>query len=636
VSLFSLDEIISYMSTKDPVEQNIIGVQSLVGSKMNKIISGAGSQQEGVDGEFEDELTLKLDDKELLELANATELRYQPYESKIKLRQQAIKTWYLGRQKEQSANPTIIDGQPISANLLFEAEETFLPAALSKNPEPVVWADNTPEGNELSKDVKTMLQFHADILVLRRKLTLLVRKWSLDLLGVMKHGWDPIINDIKLEVRDVKNFVFDPEGYIDSYGDYQGILGERIKVTASVLSDLYPSAKSFITVLVDGKMGTDVTYTQWWNDDYMFVTFKGKVLEKSKNPHFNYDKMEDETDQDGNIVPQLIKGNNHFHRPKKPYTFLSVFSLENQPHDETGLIEQNIPNQRRVSRRTDQIDFNLTKANNSDVFSGVNFNQETAKQASQAIAKGNPVIVPSGGPISGAIVRLQAPGVDGSFFNELENSKNDLRSIFGTQGITATQPDEDQTARGMILNQQYDNTRIGGGIGDALEQVADNIFNWWTQLYYVYYDEDHFAAIMGQMKAVEYIQLKAANLTKRLVVSVAADSMKPHDELTEMNQAMSLWSEGALDPKTLLTILNFPDPQVTAGQVVLWKTNPQLYMQLNFPDLAAQIQQATMAAVPQPAAGGAPPQPEAGQPAPSLAGGGIDATAALSNVPLPK
>lgn len=626
------------MSTTDPIEQNINGVQQLVGSKLNKINSGASSQLEGVEGDFEDELTLKLDDEELIYLATQWEANYRPYEGKIKIRQEANKTYYLGRQKEGSSQSTT-DGQPISANLLFEAEETFLPAALSKNPEPVVWSDNTAEGVKLASDVKTMLQYHADTLALRRKLTIMARHWSIYFIGIIKHGWDTDVKDVKMEVRDPRNFVFDPDGFVDAYADYEGPLGERIEITAGKLIDLFPKHKAYITIRVDGKLGTKVIYTEWWNDEYTFSTFKGIILDKSKNPHYNYDRIVPELDIDGNMNETILPGHNHFGKAKKPYTFLTVFSLGEQPHDVTGLIEQNIPNQRRVTRRTEQIDYNLSRQNNSDVFSQNNFTQETAKQAATAMAKGHPILVPSGGPIGDAIHRLQGQGVDASFFNELENSKNDLRSIFGTQGITATQQDEDQTARGMILNNQYDNSRIGGGIGDAIEQVADNIFNWLVQLYYVYYDEPHFAAVMGQMKAVEYITLQTNNLDRHLVVSVSPDSMKPHDEVTEMNQAMSLWEAGALDPKTLFTVLNFPDPQNTAAQTVLWKTNPQLYMQLNFPDLAQQImamqQPMLPAQQPPPGAGGqsaAPPPEQVTEPPAPL--GGVPSNPSLSAVPI--
>lgn len=627
------------MPFNDPISQNILGVQQLVGSKTNKVLYGTGSN-EGVEGDFEDELTLKLSDEDLVHLATQWENKYRGYEAKINIRQNANKTYYLGRQKEGSPNATS-ETQPIAANLIFEAEETFLPAALAKNPEPVVWSDDTQEGNELSDIVKTMLQYHADTLVLRTQLTLMARHWSIYFLGIMKHGWDDSIQEITSEVRDPQNFIFDPDGFIDAYADYEGPLGERITVTAAKLVEMFPAKKFFITVLVDGKMGTELTYTEWWNDDYCFYTLKGQILDKNKNPYFNYPKTITSFDLDGNMQDTVQKGNNHFAKPKKPYTFLSVFSLGEQPHDITGLIEQNIPNQRMISRRTEQIDYNLSRSNNSDVFSENNFNQETAKQAAKAMAKGHPVLIPAGGPISEAIHRLPGNGVDASFFNDLENTKGTLRSSFGTQGITAQPQNEDQTARGMILNNQYDSSRIGGGIGDALERVAKNIFNWWVQLYTVEYTAPHVASIMGQMKAVEYITLQASDIDRKLVVSVSPDSMKPHDEITEMNQALALWEAEALDPKTLLTMVNFPDPTATAEQTVLWLLDKQAYMQLNFPELAQQLAAAQQANVQaqagaQQVMGGTPSGAGQSPAAPPGSTGEPPASSSLSNVQLPK
>ncbi len=616
---------------------NVEGPRQLIQSGLNKIPYGTGLDGEGVSGEHEDELTLKLDDEQLLLLARKWEDDYKGYEGKIKPRQDANKAYYLGKQEQGSSIAS--DNVPaIASNLLFEAEETFLPAALSKNPEPVVWTDNTGEGTKLSSDVKTMLQYHADTLVLRRKLARSVRHWSIYFIGALKHGWDSTINDISLDVVLPTNFVFDREGSIDCYGSYEGeYLGERKKCTASKLVKLFPKHKDYIIAKVDGKMGTTVTYTEWWTDEYCFYTFEDVVLDKNKNQYFVYNRTEEQTDEDGVEQKVEIEGRNHFSNPRMPYTFLSVFSLGEQPHDITGLIEQNIPNQNLVTRRTFQIDYNLSKANNSDVFSENNFTQETAKQAAGALAAGRPVLIPSGGPIGEAIHRLKGNEVGEAFFKDLETNKQSLRSIFGTEGISSAPPNEDTTARGMILNQGFDTTRIGGGIGDALEQVADNVFNWWVQLYYVFYDDAHFAAVMGRMKAVEYVTLRASDLNRKLVVSVAADSMKPKDEITEMNQALSLWDKGAIDPKTLLTILNFPDPQQTAESTVLWLVDKNAYLQKNFPELAAELAQQQMAAT-----GGAPgATPTPGPPVPNVPEGAPlplsrePASAALSNVPLP-
>ena len=581
----------------DPFSQNVRGVSELIESGTNKVDGVTGADLEGATGDKYGVLTLKMSDAELLKLRNEWEKQYGPYETKMKPIFERNLESYIGKKKDGqwlSDNDT-----PIASNLQFEAEETFLAAALAKNPEPVVFSDNTAEGEALAKSVRTMLQFHADQLVVRRKLTLMVRQWSIFHLGVLKHGWNPVINDVSVENRKIKDFVFDPKGYVDAYGDFIGFMGERITVTATRLVELYPDHKEKIKEEVEDKMGTDVTYTEWWSadDKFTFITFKKLVLDKHLNPYFKYpeqqiDPMTQQAMQDDTGQVVMTTPRNHYAAPKKPYTFLSVFSLQERPHDITSLVEQNIPNQNRISRRTNQIDFNTSSANNSYAFSEDNFTQETAKQAAEARRKGNPILVPSGGPITAAIMPLPGQDLPQSIFSELEISKNDLRASWGIQGIVSQPQNEDQTARGQILNQQNDSTRIGGGIGDAIEQVADNLFNWLTQLYYVFYDEDHFAAIVGSAKAVEFVTLNNANFNQQLIVSVSPDSMRPRDEITEINLAQTLFDKGAIGPKTLLKMLSFPNPDEAAADGILYTLDPMAYMQLNFPDFAQQMQMA--------------------------------------------
>ena len=557
---------------EDSFALNIAGVKDLVESSTNKTETNF-SKEEGVSSDYVDILELKMDDTELLTLRDEWENRSSPYTAKISPRQKKNKLYYQGKQKSTGDSDNVV-----SSNLIFESQETFIPQALSKNPEPVVWSDNTDEGKSASNDIKTMLQYHADVLCLRKKLGVAVRHWSIYFTAVLKHGWDEEVKEIKLDTRKPQNFVLDPNGYIDEFGNYIGdYLGEKITCTASRLIELYPNEKEYITFKVDGKMGTRITYTEWWTDKYCFYTFGDKVLDKHKNEYFNYADTNNES-----ATPAM----NHFAVPKMPYTFLSVFSLQEQPHDTTNLIEQSIPNQDRINDRDDQISRNLRSGNNSIALSGLSFNSETAKQAANALEDGDPVLVPDG-QVENAIKRLPASNIPTSVFTAQENDKVALRSIFGVQGLSS-QPNkgEDTTARGMILNQAHDSTRIGGGIGDALEQVADNVFNWWLQMYMVFYDEPHYAAIMGNGRAVEFVGLVKSDMNRHFVVSVSANSMQPKDEITEQNLAIDLANKGWLDPINLFKKLNYPDPMETAKMVTLFRTNPQMYMMTYFPEQA--------------------------------------------------
>lgn len=595
----------------DAFQENILGVTSLVDSPDNKTGSMAGVE-EGLEGQFEDVLDLPMEDKELLDLKREYESKSLPYTQKIKKRQDLNKLYYQGTQRSAAGNT---DKRVVANNLIFEATETYIPQALAKNPEPVVWSDDTPEGKEASNEVKTMLQFHADTLCLRKKLGVMVRQNGVYLLGIVKHGWNEKTKEITTELRKPQNFIFDPDGYINEFGDFCGsFLGERIETTAGDLIDQFPGSKEYILSKVDNKLGTNLIYTEWWNDEYCFSTFLEEVLDKHKNEFFNYDVTNKSTDLLGNETKTVTPGKNHFAIPKMPYTFLSVFSLQEQPHDITSLIEQSIPNQDSINDRDDQIAKNLASATNAVVLSGQAFTSQTAGQAVETFYDKGFLLVPNG-QVDQAVKRLPASEIPASVFKAQENDMLNLRSIYGTQGLSSQPANENTTARGMILNQSHDSSRIGGGVGDALEQVADNIFNWWLQLYYVFYDLPHYGAIMGNGRAVEYVSIVNSNLNRQFVVSVAPDSMKPRDEITEMNQAIERWNNKAIDPINLMKALNSSDPMNDAKMLVLWTLAPQQYLMDFFPESAGAVQQAPPGGGAGGEVPGSPPQTLAAPPA---------------------
>lgn len=580
-------------------ELNIIGPEDLVGSNTNKLIDG-GNITEGINDDLTDALTLNMSDDELLSLALAYENKYAPYGGKIEPRQKQNKSYLLGTQKKSWGS----NGKTVPSNLLFEATATFVPQALAKNPEPVVFSDNTDDGKALSNDIKTMLQFQAMNLGLRQKLGLMVWQWGIYFTAVLKYSWSEELNDIVCEVRKPKNFLLDPDGYVDEFGDFIGWTGERVSEPAQDVVDKFPHGKEYITSKVSGKMGTIITYTEWWSakGDYCFYTFDKHVLDKFKNPYFNYD------------------GENHFALPKKPLSFLSVFSLQEQPHDFTSLIEQNISNQDRINERDRQIEKNLAHANNSMVLDPKYFTSETAHEAANALEQGDPILGDPNG-----VKRLDAPALPNGVLESQDRDKDTLKSIYGTLGISSQQPDDNTTARGMILNQSHDSSRIGGGMGDSLEIVATSFFNNILQLMYKFYDEKHYAAIMGNASAVEYVGLKMTDHQRKYIVSVAPDSMQPKDELSQINQANTQWQDKSIDPIGYFKAINDSDPMNSAKRLVLWSTNPQLYAQTYFPE---QTQAPDSPNPPQ------PPQaaPEAPQPPGTLSQ--EPASASLSNVPL--
>src|SRR3990167_7492714 len=445
-----------------------------------------------------------------------------------------------------------------------------------------------------------MLIYISDIMSYNLKMKQVTRYWALYLLGIMKVGWSMKENDITCKAIRPQKLILDPKGTIEE-GEYTGYyIGEYLQDMASDLIIRFPKKEKFIIEKVQEKMGTSVQYIQWWTDEYCFWTLDDEVLDKIKNPHWNYEKDQplpadpytgqSPVNEAGVPLTQRVSGKNHFNAPKKPYVFLSVFNLGVHPHDSTNLIQQNLSLQDLVNKRLAQIDKNADSANGGLIVSGDAFTEIQAEKASQALRKGGTIWVPTG-DVNQSVKRDSGSPLPNFVYESLVDYRNELRNIFGTRGSSPQGTIGEQTVRGKLIVKGQDTDRIGGGVSTYLEQFSDAVYNWFVQLMYVYYDEPHVATVLGREKAAEYIQLINTEFQSKLTVGVKEGSMIPHDPVTQRNEAIDLWAQKALDPITFFDRLDFPNPRETAKNLFLWLSDPISL----FPDLQLQQQQQIVA-----------------------------------------
>lgn len=509
-------------------------------------------------GEFES--TLK--ETEIVELVANWKRTYNTYYADIEGSQKMAFSYWIGKQDSEQTSQ-INGDRGIVDNLIFEAIETFIPIATRANPDPLVSADPSDEGQKLAHDIKEALLHEADRIKLRKKLKGMLRHWLIYKIGVIKHSYNVHLDRIEMDVINPKRMIFDKDGYIDESGKFVGeYLGEKMKNTAKRLIELFPSKKDYITEKAKGKLGTKLEYICWWyrGRDNFYTMEDQVVLGKFINPHWNYDS------QDGSL-----EGRNHFAEPEAPYTFLSIFSTGLQPHDETSLVQQNIPLQDMVNRRYSQIDDNVRKMNNGMVISD-QFTDSQASQAASALARGVAIRAP-GPDVTKAVMRMPAPALPPQVFQMLEDGRNQIKNIFGTSGSTPEGVQKEQNVRGKILVNQLDSSRIGGGITEFLEQVADTTYNWWVQMMFVHWTDPHYIVAIGTTGGSDLITLKNTNflLLKSLNVTVKEGSLIPKDPLTQRNEAIDLWSANAIDPVNFYKKLDFADPTNAAQQLIIWQ-----------------------------------------------------------------
>jgi len=507
------------------LRQRLAGYFSL-DSNVNKLRAEDKETQEGVYSDFFPELKIEIKDEELSDLAKKWEKNWKAYyEKELKPRQDRCEKYYLGKKDKVG---DLIEGntKPDSDNLIFEALETFLPVATSRNPEPTVYAGNDLEGFKLSNKVTKMLAHIADVQTLKLKGKQVTRNWALYFLGAGKVGWSSRENDITISIVRPQRLILDPEATIDVNGKYQGeYIGEIKTETAENLIARFPNKKKFFEEQSQGHLGTSLNYTEWWTDRMLFWTYKNEVLDKVRNPHWNYDEETTRIDVDefGNEVEVqvAVPGKNHFNHPEKPYVFLSVFNLGKRPHDDTSLIEQNLKNQDTIDKRGDQINTNIDDMNGGWVISLANagLTKDQAARLARSLQKGGVAVIPSGNP-DAAIRRMTGSGLPADVYNSQIDARNELRGIFGITGLTPQGTQQEDTVRGKIITKGQDSTRIGGGITEYLEQWYDGIYNYVVQMMYVYYDEAHTIPVLGEQSIVASGSIiSLCGLTIEIVIS---------------------------------------------------------------------------------------------------------------------
>lgn len=531
-----------------------------------------------------------LDDSKILELISQRKRTYSVYYSPIEESQKLAFGYWLGAQRSEEFDiGNTRTRKELVDNLIFEAVETFLPIATRANPDPLVTADPDEMGQKIAHDIKAALVDWSDSVKLRRKLARTTRNWTWARIGVLKVYWDPITKSIKIDNINPKRMIWDKDGYVDEGGHFVGEYeGEKKKASADKLCEMFPSKKDKIMEKAKGKKGTKLEYFEWWDKakDLYFTMDDDLVLGKFKNPNWNYDGTQDELDPTtGEMVEIEIQGTNHLKERTSPYRYLSIFSTGLQPHDETSLILQNISLQDEVNTTGRQISKNVRSMNNGMVVSGKSFTEDQAAQAASALMRGVAVRVPNG-DVREAVQRFPAPALPGDVFNHLTDMRNEIKNIFGTSGSTPQGLKGTETVRGKVLINQMDSSRIGGAITEQIEQLADSIYNLVVQFMFVYYDEEHFITTAGQVAGHELIAIKNSNFPqlKTLSITVKEGSLVPKDPLTQRNEAVDLWSQGAIDPLSLYKKLDFPDPAQATQQLILWQMlqkgqiQPQMYL----------------------------------------------------------
>lgn len=601
----------------------IAGVSALF-SSTNKGPQGMASEtDQGVVSDALPELRLDMDDTELLQLAADWTAAWDGDRKQLEWKQQMVESYWLGLKNEAQNLADSSTRKPSADNLIFEALETFIPKATARNPDPEVAGDGTTLGNIVANLTEKMLAHVASLPHIRLKMSLrqAARHNQLYFLGAIKTGWSETESNLSAEVIRPQRLILDPTATVNNARYNGSYLGIYCDSTASDMVLRFPDKVEEIKKAANDKMGTSLRYVEWWTageEPSVFWTIGDVVLNKMRNPNFNYPEEVIQTDEFGVETPVTVGGRNYFKRPEIPVTLLVTTNLGKKPYDQTNGLFQCLAMQDVVSKRWTQIDLNADNTNNGIIASLDYFEEGQAAQAAQALRAGDVMLQPKGKAGEG-IIRDTGTPLPSFIYDNLLDARQRILAVYGVSGSVPDALQKDSTVRGKMITRAADDDRIGGGFGEHLELFAARIYEQLLQLMYVYYDEPKVASIIGKERAREFYALSSSDLANvSLTVNVREGSMIPQDSMSKRQQAVELWSASALDPISLYEALDFPSPRESAKSLFLWQTNPAAL----FPELMAP-----------PVAPGVPAPTETGSPMPPEGGGSLSTAIPLAPLP---
>ena len=531
--------------------------------------------EEGV-SEIAPSLKLDIDDDELVK---TIDILIESAEGKknevMKLGAKNEKYWkaiQLDPLKTEDWRSQIVD------NRIFLSMETIIPIMTARTPEVTVRLKD----NELREKVKQMCMNLWEVpndddadCAMQANVEMMSRHWMVYHAGVMKYFYDPEIDDVRTVYVHPDKIILDHTA--DNIYNSR-FIAELCEDTLDGLKKRFPAKakeiqKKFIGTTNSGL--SKVTFVEFWTPEYVCYKMQNIILEKKKNPNFDYGDMNTEG-VDFNL----------FKKPRVPYLILNVFNLGKYIYDDTTLIEQAMTLQDGVNKRKNQINDN---ASDNGVLAGSGDSIDRKVLEAYTGAPNEKLWIREGN-VKEALHRLDPKQLPAFVFQDLLDSKGEIDNIFGAHSTTRGERAEPKTLGEAQLLKQGDMGRI-----DLFTRALDRLAQeWYTAMLHMYLvfktepveiesdDENNVPIIFDRR---EFINQETGKLMK-IRIKVKAGSAMSIDKDSRRAEAVQLAQANLIDPITFFERMDYANPQEMALKLLMWQTNPISL----FPEMSEQQQ----------------------------------------------
>ncbi len=244
-----------------------------------------------------------------------------------------------------------------------------------------------------------------------------------------------------------------------------------------------------------------------------------------------------------------------------------MYRTGEEPIGSVSLVDIAIPIQDAINVQKRQIIDNLRRMGNGQIYLD---SDAMTQEESENITNETGLVI-RGELIASQNKIKREPGVPlpNAHFSNLQHSEATFDNLMGVHAATRGAGQNKTLGQDMISRQQ-DYTRIDL-ITRVLNRGIARVAMGLVQLMKMYYTETQTIKILGEDGSVEFLRLNRDDIEKYIEIVVKSGEQLPMDKVSLRTEAVQLWQLGALDPVTLFTRLEFPNPEKSAERLVAWK-----------------------------------------------------------------
>lgn len=539
--------------------------------------------EEGIE-EAKELLSLDMSDDDLVRQITKDIQDSQPLYSLMKTRMDENEAYYLGDQLDKAVFTYEL---PTAENLLYRDLETGISIITAKRKEPLVMpAQDTDESRILKQKTQQFLTWKWHEQDMSIKYEDWIRKAEISKIGVFKIRYDQNKDDFEINVLRSQRIMIDKDA-TDEYNARYII--EFKQDTMADLIGLFPKAKTKLKQAYGEKMGTLVHYVEYWTNEFVVWKVKNIILDKKKNPYWNWDESEKTKSGETKREQSLKKLKkrwiektkeeklenillNYFDFPRKPYVILSIKNLGKNIYSDTTDFEQAKTAQDIINRRKRQIDKAAQFALGRNVWSGSFITKQEAKKAT---ANPNSDMWIPRGKASDAVEHIAPKPVSPVLFEDLLDTKQEIDNLMSTHGTTRGERGPQETATGRTILREGDFGRIDLTVRRA-DKKLELLYGWMLQMVKVFYTEQHYIKLLGSEGATTYLDYSQDDVEDGIEIIVKSELTA--DKATQRQQAIERLGTGTIDPLTMFEKLEEANPKEQTRRLVYYLTDPKLYV----------------------------------------------------------